>query len=126
MRVGRGPCLLSRLWQGHSASLSCRRRCSSRTIWRGPRTGWPVRWESFGASFAAYLIEATCDITLNVLLYALIRPVSRNLALLAACFGLIGTAVFAGGEMLYFSAALPALNSDVGRVISTEDKAMLS
>jgi hypothetical protein len=61
-----------------------------------------------------------------VLLYALIRPVSRNLALLAACFGLIGTAVFAGGEMLYFSAALPALNSDVGRVISTEDKAMLS
>jgi hypothetical protein len=32
----------------------------------------------FRASFAAYLIEATCDITLNVLLYALLRPVSRS------------------------------------------------
>jgi len=38
----------------------------------------------FQASFAAYLIEATCDITLNVLLYALQRPVSRNLSMLAA------------------------------------------
>jgi uncharacterized protein DUF4386 len=36
------------------------------------------------ASFASYLVEAACDITLNVLLYALLRPVSRNLALLAA------------------------------------------
>ena len=44
----------------------------------------------FRSSFAAYLIEATCDITLNVLLYALLRPVSRNLSLLAACFGLMG------------------------------------
>ena len=39
----------------------------------------------FRASFAAYLIEAACDITLNVLLYALLRPISRNLALLATC-----------------------------------------
>ena len=38
----------------------------------------------FRASFAAYLIEASCDLTLNVLLYALLRPVNRNLALLAA------------------------------------------
>jgi hypothetical protein len=60
----------------------------------------------FRSSFAAYLIEATCDITLNVLLYALLRPVSRNLSLLAACFGLMGTAIFAAGELLYFAAAL--------------------
>jgi hypothetical protein len=77
----------------------------------------------FRASFAAYLIEATCDITLNVLLYALLRPVSRNLSLLGACFGLMGTAVFAAGEMLYFAAALPAVDADVARVISPEAKA---
>ena len=47
----------------------------------------------FRASFAAYLLEASCDITLNVLLYALLRPVSRTLALLALGFGLMATAL---------------------------------
>ncbi len=80
----------------------------------------------FRTSFAAYLVEAACDITLNVLLYALLRPVSRNLALLAMCFGLMGTAVFAAGELLYFAAALPAIDADVARVISPEAKAALT
>jgi len=80
----------------------------------------------FRASFAAYLVEAACDITLNVLLYALFRPVSRNLALLAVCFGLMGTAVYASGEMFYFAAALPAVNADVARGISPEAKAALT
>jgi hypothetical protein len=80
----------------------------------------------FRSSFAAYLIEAACDITLNVLLYALLRPVSRNLALLAACFGLMGTAVFAAGEIFYFAAALPAMDADVARVVSPEAKAALT
>ena len=80
----------------------------------------------FRASFAAYLLEATCDITLNVLLYALLRPVSRTLALLAACFGLMATAVFAAGELLYFAAALPACDADVARVISPEANAALT
>ncbi len=80
----------------------------------------------FRSSFAAYLVEVACDITLNVLLYALLRPVSRTLALLAMCFGLMGTAVFAAGEMLYFAAALPAIDADVARVISPEAKATLT
>lgn len=80
----------------------------------------------FRGSFAAYLIEAACDITLNVLLYALLRPVSRTLSLLAACFGLMGTAIFAAGELLYFAAALPAVDADVARVISPEAKAALT
>ncbi len=80
----------------------------------------------FRSSFAAYLIEAACDVTLNVLLYALLRPVSRTLALLAACFGLMGTAIFAAGEMLYFAAALPAVDADVARIISPEAKATLT
>jgi hypothetical protein len=80
----------------------------------------------FRASFAAYLLEAACDITLNVLLYALLRPVSRNLALLATCFGLMATSVYAAGEMLYFAAALPAVDADLARVISPEAKAALT
>ena len=75
------------------------------------------------ASFASYLIEASCDITLNVLLYALLRPVSRTLALLAMCFGLMATAVYAAGEIFYFAAALPAVDADVARVLSPEIKA---
>lgn len=80
----------------------------------------------FRSSFAAYLVEAACDITLNVLLYALLRPVSRTLSLLAVCFGLMGTAIFAAGEMLYFAAALPAVDTDVARAISPEAKATLT
>ena len=80
----------------------------------------------FRASFAVYLVEATCDIALNVLLYALLRPVSRTLSLLAACFGLMGTAVFAAGEIFYFAAALPAVDTDVARVISPDIKAALT
>ena len=80
----------------------------------------------FRSSFAAYLIEATCDITLNVLLYALLRPINRHLALLAVCFGLMGTATFAAGEMLYFAAALPAVDADVTRVIAPQAQAMLT
>lgn len=80
----------------------------------------------FRASFIAYLIEAACDITLNALLYALLRPVSRNLSLLAACFGLMGTAVYGAGQMLYFAAALPVVDADVARVISPEAKTALT
>ena len=55
----------------------------------------------FRASFTAYPLEATCDIVLNVLLFALLRPISRTLALLALCFGLMATSICVAGELLY-------------------------
>jgi hypothetical protein len=55
--------------------------------------------------FAGYLVEAVCDITLALILYVLLRPVHRDLALLAAFFGLVSTAVFAVAELFYFAAA---------------------
>jgi hypothetical protein len=55
--------------------------------------------------FAGYLVEAVCDITLALILYVLLRPVHRDLALLAAFFGLVGTAVFAVAELFYFAAS---------------------
>jgi hypothetical protein len=53
--------------------------------------------------FAAFLIESLCDITLALILYALLKPVSRELSLLAAFFGLTGTALFAFAELFYFA-----------------------
>src|SRR5712692_4809654 len=53
--------------------------------------------------FAAFLIESLCDITLVLILYALLKPVSKELSLLAAFFGLIGTALFAFAELFYFA-----------------------
>ena len=80
----------------------------------------------FRGSFLAYLFEACCDITLNVLLYAVLKPVSRYMALLALCFGLIATAIYMAGELVYFSSALPSIDSDVARALSPEAKATLT
>ena len=60
----------------------------------------------FRAGFAAYLVEAVCDISLSLVMYKLLKPVRRDLALLAAFFGLVSTAVFAGAELFYFGASL--------------------
>ena len=54
-------------------------------------------------SFAGYLVEAVCDISLTLIFYALLRPVRQDLALLAAFFGLISTALFAVAELFYFA-----------------------
>lgn len=62
----------------------------------------------FRLGFASYLIEALCDVALTLVLYVLLRPAGRDLALLAAFLRLLGTAVFAGADALYF-AALPIL-----------------
>lgn len=58
----------------------------------------------FRLSFAGYLVEAMCDIALALIFYALLKPAGRNLALLAAFFGLLSTALFAVSEMFYFAA----------------------
>ena len=60
----------------------------------------------FRLGFAAYLIEACCDVALALLFYVLLKPVNKYLALLAAFFGLVSTATFALTQLVYF-AALP-------------------
>jgi hypothetical protein len=55
----------------------------------------------FRLGFASYLVEAICDIALALILYVLLRPVRRDLALLAAFFGLVSTATFALAELFY-------------------------
>ncbi len=60
----------------------------------------------FRMGFAGYLVEAVCDIALTLILYVLLRPVRKDLALLAAFFGLVGTSVFGVAELFYFAASL--------------------
>jgi hypothetical protein len=58
----------------------------------------------FRLGFAAYLVEAVCDTALAILFYVLLRPVDKNLSLMAAFFRLIATATFATAELFYLSA----------------------
>ena len=58
----------------------------------------------FRLGFAGYLVEAMCDIGLTLVLYVLLRRVHEELALLAAFFRLVSTAVFAAAELFYFAA----------------------
>jgi len=74
----------------------------------------------FRLGFAAYLVEAVCDIALALLFYALLRPVHKYLALLAAFFGLVSTALFAVAEFFYFSAPLVLKGSDYLKTFSPE------
>lgn len=74
----------------------------------------------FRASFGSYLIEAACDLSLTAIFYFLLRPVSRPLSLIAACFGVFSTATFAVGEIFYFAAALPVIDADVARALTPD------
>ena len=53
--------------------------------------------------FAAFMVESLCDITLALILYALLKPVGKELSLLAAFFGLMASATFACAELFYFA-----------------------
>jgi hypothetical protein len=60
----------------------------------------------FRFGFAAYLVEAMCDIGLTWALYLLLMPVRKDIALLAAFFRLVSTATFAFAELFYFATSL--------------------
>lgn len=74
----------------------------------------------FRLGFASYLVEALCDVALALVLYALLRPVHRDLALLATFFRLIGTAGYAMSQVLHFAALRLAYRPTSLRGLSTE------
>jgi hypothetical protein len=53
--------------------------------------------------FAAYLVEAICDIGLSLLFYVLLKPVNKPIALAAAFFGLVSTSLYAVAEIFYYA-----------------------
>jgi len=56
--------------------------------------------------FAAFLVESLADVTLALILYELLKPVNKQLSLLAAFFGLMAPATFACAELFYFAPSL--------------------
>lgn len=60
--------------------------------------------------FAAYLVEALCDVTLTMLFFELFRVVGNDVALVGVFFRLIGTGGFAMAHIFFF-ASLPTVVS---------------
>lgn len=65
----------------------------------------------FRLGFVSYLLEGLCDAALSLVLYVILKPVHRNLSLLAAFFGLVSTAHFAVCEMLFFGGPMLLQNT---------------
>jgi uncharacterized protein DUF4386 len=80
----------------------------------------------FRMGFASYLIEAVCDIALTLILYLLLRPVRNDLALLAAFFGLVSTALFGVAELFYFAASLILGGADYLKTFSPDQRNTLA
>ncbi|MBA3890814.1 MAG: DUF4386 domain-containing protein [Gemmatimonadaceae bacterium] len=95
----------SRLIVGSDAAATARNILASESLFR--------------IGFAAYLVEAVCDIAISWVWYVLLRPVNRNLALLAAFFGLVSTALYGTAETFFF-AALVVLRGEYMTVFSPD------
>lgn len=65
----------------------------------------------FRAGLAGEMLTCACDIALALILYVLLKPVSRNLALLGAFFRLVFVAIYSVAK-LFEIAALVALNGN--------------
>ena len=80
----------------------------------------------FRLGFAAYLLEAICDIGLAWVFYVLLRPVHRELALLAAFFGLVSTAVFGCAELFYLASSQVLRDADYLKSFSIDQRNTLA
>lgn len=60
----------------------------------------------FRLGYAAYLVEMACQITMIVLFYGLLKPVSRSGSLLAAIFGLTGCVIKIFARLFFFAPLL--------------------
>jgi hypothetical protein len=74
----------------------------------------------FRLGFASYLVEALCDVTLALIFYVLLKPVHKNLALLAAFFGLISTALYAVAELFYLAPSIILSGSNALKTFSLD------
>ena len=57
-------------------------------------------------AFAIYLVEMACQIAMTVLLYELLKPVSKTGSALAAAFGLVGCTIKTMARLFFFAPLL--------------------
>jgi hypothetical protein len=75
----------------------------------------------FRVGFASDLIAFLCDLVVAVLFYQLLKPVSRTLSLVAACFRLLAHPAIASVNLLnHFNALLLLSGADYLRAFSTD------
>lgn len=72
----------------------------------------------FGIALEVFML--TCAVALTLILFVLLRPVSRDLALLAAFFHLVTIAVEAANELRLLGALLPLENAEYLRAFQPE------
>jgi len=74
----------------------------------------------FRVGFAVYLVEMACQITMTVLFYDLLKPVSRSLALLSAFFNLTGCVIKTFSRLFFIAPLLVMGNAPYLNVFNTE------
>ena len=80
----------------------------------------------FRLTFAAYLIEALCDVALCVFFYILLEPVDKRLALLSAFFGIASMVMYAVGQSSFFASYLVLGDSPGMTSFSTDQRNALA
>jgi hypothetical protein len=75
----------------------------------------------FRLTFAAYLVEAVCDVALCVFFYILLKPVDRHLAMLSAFFGIASMVTYAVAQSSFFASSL-VLGDSAGMSAFTPDQ----